>query len=255
MKVVILAGGRGTRISEETEVLPKPMIQIGEKPILWHIMKLYSHFGFNDFIICLGYKGYVIKEYFANYFIHSADLTLDLKLNSMKVHGSKVEPWKVTLIDTGLETLTGGRIKRIEKYVGGKTFFLTYGDGIGDVNIKESLAFHKKQGRLATITAVQQAGRFGALNIARPGNVQSFFEKPKGDGAWVNGGFFVLEPGIFKYIKDDSAMWEGEPLENLARDNELNAYKHNKFWKCMDTLRDKVELEALWNEGDAPWKL
>jgi len=197
----------------------------------------------------------VIKEYFANYFIHCADLTLDLRSNTMKIHGSKAEPWKVTLIDTGLDTMTGGRIKRIEKYVGGKTFFLTYGDGIGDIHIKQSLASHKEQGKLATITAVQQAGRFGALSVTNSGSVKSFLEKPKGDGAWVNGGFFVLEPEIFNYIKDDSTMWEGEPLEKLAKDNQLNAYKHKKFWKCMDTLRDKIELENLWNSNNASWKL
>lgn len=255
MKVVILAGGRGTRISEETEVLPKPMIQAGGKPILWHIMKAYSHFGFNDFIICLGYKGYAIKEYFDNYFLHSSDLTLDLSTNSMKVLGSKAEPWKVTLIDTGLETMTGGRIKRVEKYVEEKTFLLTYGDGIGNVDINKVIEFHKSKGKLATVTAVQLEGRFGALNIEKGDKVSSFIEKPRGDGAWINGGFFVLEPGIFKYIKDDSVIWEKEPLEKLAKDDQLNAYKHNGFWKCMDTLRDKVELDQLWNAGNAPWKL
>lgn len=255
MKVVILAGGRGTRISEETGSIPKPMVEIGTKPMLWHIMKLYSHYGFNDFIICLGYKGYLIKEYFANYFLHSADVTLDLSKNKMEVHGSKAEPWKVTLIDTGLDTMTGGRIKRIKKYVDNQAFMLTYGDGIGDVDISESLAYHKKQAKLATITAVQTIGRFGALNVGAGGKVQSFFEKPKGDGAWINGGFFILEPRIFGYIKDDSTLWEKEPLENLAKSNQLNAYKHKGFWKCMDTLRDKIELEQLWNEGDAPWKL
>ncbi len=255
MKVIILAGGRGTRISEETEVLPKPMIPTGGKPILWHIMKTYSHFGFNDFIICLGYKGYAIKEYFDNYFLHSSDLTLDLGTNSMKVLGSKAEPWKVTLIDTGLETMTGGRIKRIEKYVEEKTFLLTYGDGIGNVDINKVIEFHKSKGKLATVTAVQLEGRFGALNIEKNDKVSSFIEKPRGDGAWINGGFFVLEPGIFKYIKDDSVIWEKEPLEKLAKDDQLNAYKHNGFWKCMDTLRDKVELDQLWNAGNAPWKL
>jgi len=255
MKVVILAGGRGTRISEETEVLSKPMIRIGGKPILWHIMKVFSHFGFNDFIICLGYKGYTIKEYFANYFLHSADLTLDLKTNSMKVHGSKAEPWKVTLIDTGLETMTGGRIKRVEKYIGGKTFILTYGDGIGNVDINKLIEFHKKQGKRATVTAVQLEGRFGALNIEKNNKVSSFLEKPKGDGGWINGGFFVLEPGIFKYVKDDSVVWERGPLEQLAKTNQLNAYKHRGFWKCMDTPRDKIELEQLWATGNAPWKL
>jgi len=255
MKVVILAGGRGTRISEETEVLPKPMIQIGGKPILWHIMKAYSHFGFSDFIICLGYKGYAIKEYFANYFLHSSDLTLDLSTNSMKVLGSKAEPWKVTLIDTGLETMTGGRIKRIEKYVEGKTFLLTYGDGIGNVDINKLIKFHKSKDKLATVTAVQLEGRFGALNIEKGEDVSSFLEKPRGDGAWINGGFFVLEPGIFKYIENDSIIWEKKPLEKLAKENQLNAYKHNGFWKCMDTIRDKIELEQLWGAGNAPWNL
>jgi len=255
MKVVILAGGRGTRISEETEVLPKPMIQIGGKPILWHVMKAYSHFGFNDFVICLGYKGYVIKEYFANYFLHSSDLTLDLSTNNIKVHGSKAEPWKVTLIDTGLETMTGGRIKRVEEYVERKPFLLTYGDGIGNVDICKLIEFHQSKGRLATVTAVQLEGRFGALNIEDGDKVSSFVEKPRGDGAWINGGFFVLEPGIFKYIKDDSVIWEKEPLEKLAKDGQLNAFKHNGFWKCMDTLRDKIELDQLWNAGNAPLKL
>ncbi len=253
MKVVILAGGRGTRISEETGSIPKPMIEIGGKPILWHIMKLYSHYGFNDFVICLGYKGYVIKEYFANYFLHSADIELDLSRNQMNVLGSKAEPWKVTLIDTGLNTMTGGRIKRIKQYVGDKPFLLTYGDGVGDVNIGELIAFHKKSGKSATITAVQIAGKFGALNIGDSGKVHSFLEKPRGDGAWINGGFFVLEPDIFNYIEDDSTLWEKDPLEKLAQNNHLNAYKHSGFWKCMDTLRDKIELEEHWEKGNPPW--
>jgi len=253
MKVVILAGGRGTRISEETGSIPKPMIEIGGKPIIWHIMKLYSHYGFNDFIICLGYKGYVIKEYFANYFLHSADIELDISRNQMSVLGSKAEPWKVTLIDTGLNTMTGGRIKRIKQYVGNKPFLLTYGDGVGDVNIGELIAFHRKSGKSATITAVQMAGRFGSLNIASDGGVQSFLEKPRGDGAWINGGFFVLEPDIFNYIEDDSTLWEKDPLEKLAQNNHLNAYKHSGFWKCMDTLRDKIELEEHWEKGNPPW--
>jgi len=253
MKVVILAGGRGTRISEETGSIPKPMIEIGGKPILWHIMKLYSHYGFNDFVICLGYKGYVIKEYFANYFLHSADIELDLSRNQMTVLGSKAEPWKVTLIDTGLNTMTGGRIKRIKQYVGDKPFLLTYGDGVGDVNIGELIAFHKKSGKSATITAVQIAGRFGALNIDTDGGVQSFLEKPRGDGAWINGGFFVLEPQIFDYIDDDSSVWEKDPLEKLSKSGQLNAYKHTGFWKCMDTLRDKIDLEELWEKGNPSW--
>lgn len=255
MKVVILAGGRGTRISEETGSIPKPMVEIGGKPMLWHIMKLYSHYGFNDFIICLGYKGYFIKEYFANYFLHSADITLDISMNKMEVHGSKAEPWKVTLIDTGLDTMTGGRIKKIKKFIGNSSFMLTYGDGIGDIDIKESLASHKKNKKLATITAVQTIGRFGALNISDTGSVESFFEKPKGDGAWINGGFFVVEPGVLDYIKDDSTIWEKGPMERLAKDSQLNAYKHQGFWKCMDTLRDKTELEQLWNTGKASWKV
>jgi len=253
MKVVILAGGRGTRISEETGSIPKPMIEIGGKPILWHIMKLYSHYGFNDFVICLGYKGYVIKEYFANYFLHSSDIELDLSRNQMSVLGSKAEPWKVTLIDTGLNTMTGGRIKRVKQYLEDDTFLLTYGDGVGAVNIKELIAYHKLGGKSATITAVQIAGRFGALNIDPDGGVQSFLEKPRGDGAWINGGFFVLEPAIFDYIEDDSAIWEKDPLEKLAQNNHLNAYKHTGFWKCMDTLRDKIELEELWEKSNPPW--
>ena len=255
MKVVILAGGRGTRISEETGSIPKPMVDIGGKPMLWHIMKLYSHYGFNDFIICLGYKGYFIKEYFANYFLHSADITLDLSKNKMEVHGSKAEPWRVTLIDTGLDTMTGGRLKRIKQYADNRAFMCTYGDGIGDIDIRKALAFHRKHGKIATITAVQIAGRFGALNMVKSGDIKSFFEKPKGDGAWINGGFFILEPEIFNYIQDDSTIFEQEPLEDIVRENELKAYKHNGFWKCMDTLRDKNELEHLWNTNQAPWKL
>lgn len=255
MKVVILAGGRGTRLSEETTNIPKPMVEIGGKPIIWHIMKTYTYYGFNDFIICLGYKGYVIKEYFANYFLHSADISVDMGKNKIEILGSKAEPWKVTLIDTGLDTMTGGRIKRVSKYVGKKTFLFTYGDTVGDINIKESISFHKKRSKLATITAVQQAGRFGALSINNSNNVKAFSEKPAGDGAWINGGFFVLEPEIFNYIKDDSVMWEHKPLETLAKINQLNAHKHNGFWKCMDTLRDKIELENLWNDGNPPWKI
>ncbi|HOD12711.1 MAG TPA: glucose-1-phosphate cytidylyltransferase [Candidatus Omnitrophota bacterium] len=255
MKVVILAGGRGTRITEETTSIPKPMVEIGGKPIIWHIMKIYSYYGFNDFIICLGYKGYVIKEYFANYFLHSADITLDLEKNKMEVLGSKAEPWKVTLIDTGLNTETGGRIRRIRKYIGDELFMLTYGDGIGDINIKESLEFHEKSGKLATTTAVQQAGRFGALDVTEFDEVGSFLEKPKGDKLWISGGFFTLKPEIFEYLKDDSTVWEKEPLENLAKEKQLNAYKHKGFWRCMDTLRDKIELEQMWDANNAPWKV
>ncbi|MBK3333204.1 glucose-1-phosphate cytidylyltransferase [Persephonella atlantica] len=254
MKVVILAGGFGTRLSEETDIKPKPMVEIGGKPILWHIMKIYSTYGFNDFIICLGYKGYVIKEYFANYFLHMSDVTIDLKDNQIEVHNVKAEPWKVTLVDTGLNTMTGGRIKRVKDYVGNKTFMLTYGDGVGDINIKELLEFHKKHGKYATLTAVQPSGRFGALDL-ESNQVKAFKEKPKGDGAWINGGFFVLEPQIFDYIKSDETIWERDPLENLAKDGQLVAYKHTGFWKPMDTLRDKRELEALWQSGNPPWKV
>ena len=255
MKVVILAGGLGTRLSEETDLRPKPMVEIGGRPILWHIMKIYSSFGFNDFIICLGYKGYVIKEYFTNYFIHNSDLTISLKDNTIEVHNSKCEPWKVTLLDTGLNTQTGGRIKRVQRYIGNETFMATYGDGVGDINIEELLEFHKKHGKYATVTAVQPSGRFGALNIDDKNLVLNFEEKPKGDKAWINGGFFVLEPEIFNYIKGDDTMWEREPLENLAKDGQLVAYKHYGFWKPMDTLRDKRELEELWNSGKPPWKV
>jgi len=255
MKVVILAGGFGTRLSEETDLRPKPMLEIGGKPILWHIMKIYSHFGFNDFIICLGYKGYMIKEYFANYFIHFSDLTIDLANNHVEVHDSNCEPWKVTLIDTGINTQTGGRIKRVQKYIGNQTFMATYEDGVGDININGLLEFHRKYGKYATITAVQPPGRFGALNLSDCDNVLSFNEKPKGDKAWINGGFFVLEPEIFNYIKGDETFWEREPLENLAKDGQLVAYRHCGFWKPMDTLRDKRELEELWNSGNPPWRV
>ena len=253
MKVVILAGGRGTRISEETETIPKPMVQIGGKPIIWHIMKMYSHYGFNDFIICLGYKGYLIKEYFSHYFLHTSDITIDMSKNDLKVHSSMSEPWKVTLVDTGLETMTGGRLKRIEKYIDKETFMMTYGDGIGDVNVKKLIEEHKKY---ATLTAIRGYERFGVLGIDRDNSVKSFLEKPKEDDFWINGGFFVLEPEIFKYIKEgDSTIWEKKPLENLARDGQVDAYKHPGFWKCMDTLRDKIELEEIWQSGKVPWKI
>jgi glucose-1-phosphate cytidylyltransferase len=256
MKVVILAGGMGTRLSEETDLKPKPMAEIGEKPMLWHIMKIYSHYGFNDFVLCLGYKGYMIKEYFANYFLHQADVTIDMKNNKMEVHHQKAEPWKVTLVDTGLNTMTGGRIKRVQEYIGKNPFMLTYGDGVADVNLKKLLLFHKKQAGLATMTAVQPLGRFGSVEIDRLNKVDSFKEKPQGDGAWINGGFFVLEPGIFDYINEgDPTVWERAPLENLATASQLAAYKHMGFWKCMDTLRDKIELERLWQSGSAPWKV
>ena len=256
MKVVILAGGKGTRISEETQSIPKPMIEIGGKPILWHIMKLYSHYGFNDFIICLGYLGYVAKEYFSHYFLHMSDVTIDLKNNTTVVHNTKSEPWKITLVDTGAETMTGGRLKRIEKYTGGKTFMMTYGDGVSDINIEKLVKSHKGSGKMATLTALQTAGRFGVLDINKSDDVKSFLEKPKGEGSWINAGFFVLEPGVFKYIKQGyAAVWEREQLENLAKSDNLHAYKHQGFWKCMDTLRDKSELEKLWDTGSAPWKI
>lgn len=255
MKVVILAGGRGTRLTEETEVIPKPMVEIGGKPILWHIMKIYSRYGFNDFIICLGYKGYMIKEYFSHYFLHMSDVTIDMTNNKIKVHCSDSEPWKVTLVDTGLEAMTGGRLKRIQGYIKNETFMMTYGDGLGDTNIRELVKFHKRKGLTATVTAVQPAGRFGSLDLNRNDQVTSFLEKPRGDYNWINAGFFVLEPEIFKYIESDSTSWEREPLEGLASDAKLNAYKHMGFWKSMDTLRDKVELERLWQSGNPPWKI
>lgn len=256
MKVVILAGGRGTRLSEETETKPKPMIEIGGKPILWHIMKIYSHYGFNEFIICLGYLGYVIKEYFSHYFLHNSDVTIDMVNNEMKIHCSTSEPWKVTLVDTGNETMTGGRIKRVQSYIGNETFFMTYGDGLCDVNIKDLLKFHRTHNKLATLTAIRTAGRFGVLDIEDNGLVNNFLEKPKGEGSWINGGFFVLEPGIFDYIKQgDATIWEKEPLENLTKDRQLVAYKHYGFWDCMDTLRDKIRLENLWQSEKAPWKV
>jgi len=257
MKVVILAGGLGTRLSEETDLKPKPMVEIGGRPILWHIMKIYSAFGFNDFIICCGYKGYLIKEYFANYFLHQADITVDLCKNDIEVHHSKAEPWKITLADTGLNTMTGGRINRIKEYVEGECFMMTYGDGVSNVNLKGLLDFHKHNGKLATVTAVQQSsGRFGALSIINDYIVERFAEKPKSDGVWINGGFFVLEPGIFEYITDgDNTIWELNPLENLAKDNQLMAYKHKGFWRPMDTLRDRTELGNMWDSGHAEWKI
>lgn len=254
MKVVILAGGFGTRLSEETDLKPKPMVEIGGKPILWHIMKIYSHYGLNDFIICLGYKGYVIKEYFANYFLHQSDVTIDLQNNSMEIHQSKAEPWKITLVDTGFNTMTGGRIKRIQKYVGNETFMLTYGDGVGDVDIDALLKFHRQNKKHVTVTSVQPSGRFGSLNLDEKKNVVSFQEKPKGDGAWINGGFFVLEPEAFDYISSDDTVWEKEPLEALAQEGQLVAFTHSGFWQPMDTLRDKNHLEELWKTEKAPWK-
>ncbi|MDP2866428.1 MAG: glucose-1-phosphate cytidylyltransferase [Elusimicrobiota bacterium] len=255
MKVVILAGGMGTRLSEETDLKPKPMTEIGGKPMLWHIMKVYSHYGFNDFVLCLGYKGYLIKEYFANYFLHQADVTIDMKNNKMQVHHKTAEPWKVTMVDTGLSTMTGGRIKRVQEYIGKNPFMLTYGDGVADVDLKKLAAFHKKSGGLATVTAIQNVGRFGAIDMKDNGSVRAFEEKPHGDGVWISGGFFVLHPEIFDYVKDgDATIWERKPMQTLATQGKLNAYRHTGFWHCMDTLRDKTELEKLWQSGNAPWK-
>lgn len=255
MKTLILAGGFGSRISEETDLKPKPMIEIGGKPILWHIMKMYSEHGLNDFVILLGYKGYVIKEYFSNYFLHQSDVTIDMTSNSMEVHNNSSEPWKVTLIDTGSNTMTGGRIKRAAKYVGKEPFLLTYGDGVSDVNISASLEFHKKHHKLITMTSVQPAGRFGALGINEDDSVSSFIEKPNGDGNWINGGFFICQPEVLDYIDGDSTVFEKEPLEKLAKKGELYTYKHNGFWQCMDTLRDKNYLNELWDTDKAPWKI
>lgn len=255
MKVLILAGGMGTRLAEETSIIPKPMIEIGGHPILWHIMKIYSQYGYNDFIVLLGYKGYIIKEYFANYFLHRSDVTFDLEKNQMTIHEQHCEPWKVTLIDTGLNTMTGGRVLRAKKYVGNEPFMLTYGDGVSDVNIKELVEYHTSHGKLATMTSVQPEGRFGALVSKSNGEITSFMEKPAGDGSWINAGFFVLEPEVFDYIKEgDATIFERAPLEQLAKEGELYTYKHNSFWKCMDTLRDKQQLQEMWDEGHSPWK-
>lgn len=254
MKVLILAGGYGTRLSEATDVKPKPMVEIGGKPILWHILKTYSHHGFNDFVILLGYKGYVIKEYFANYFLHQSDLTIDISNNKIEIHNNSSEPWKVTLIDTGLDTLTGGRIKRAAKYINNETFLLTYGDGVADVDIKKSVEFHKKHGKLVTMTAIQPEGRFGALDI-QGDHIRSFVEKPKGDGSWINGGFFVCQPEVLNYIDGDSTIFERQPLERIAQAEQLMAYKHEGFWQCMDTMRDKNKLEELWASDEAEWKV
>ena len=253
MKAVILAGGFGTRISEETTLRPKPMIEIGGRPVLWHIMKSYSHHGINDFVICLGYKGFIIKEYFANYFLHMSDVTFDLRNNQMHVHHKHAEPWKVTLVDTGDNTQTGGRLKRVADYLDDETFCFTYGDGLSDVDVTASIAFHGERGTLATVCAVQPPGRFGSLDIDGH-RITRFQEKPAGDGAWINGGFFVLEPGVLKYIAGDSSIWEREPMEALARDGQLSAFVHSGFWQPMDTLRDKMKLEDLWQSGAAPWK-
>ncbi|MEY3417285.1 MAG: hypothetical protein RL711_554 [Bacteroidota bacterium] len=254
MKVLILAGGFGTRLSEATDNKPKPMVEIGGKPILWHIMKSYSEHGFNEFVILLGYKSYVIKEFFANYFLHQSDITIDLKNNSTEVHDNFSENWKVTLIDTGLNTFTGGRIKRAAKYIGNEPFLLTYGDGVCDVNIADTVKFHQAHGKLITMTAIQPEGRFGALGIENDATIHSFLEKPKGDNAWINGGFFVCQPEVVNYIDGDPTIFEKEPLEKLASEGNLKAYKHNGFWQCMDTLRDKNKLEELWETGTPPWK-
>ena len=256
MKVVILAGGLGTRLSEETVIKPKPMVEIGGMPILWHIMKIYSSYGFNDFVICLGYKGYVVKEYFANYFLHKADVTIDLKENAVEVHESEAEPWKITLVDTGDNSMTGGRIKRIQKYVNNETFMLTYGDGVGDINIGDLVNCHKKHGKLFTVTSVQPSGRFGALDLSDENQVLSFLEKPKGDGSWINGGYMVCEPGVFDFIKDgDATVWEQEPMQKIALSGEMKAFKHNGFWRPMDTLKDKYDLNDMWDTGNSPWKV
>ena len=254
MKAVILAGGLGTRISEESHLKPKPMIEIGGKPILWHVMKIYSHFGISDFIICLGYKGYVIKEYFANYFLHMSDVTFDLANNRMEVHQGNAEPWRVTLVDTGDLSNTGGRLKRVREYLGTEDFCFTYGDGVSNVDIRALIAFHRTRNTLATVTAVQPPGRFGALNLEKQ-KITGFEEKPQGDGGWINGGFFVLSPKALDYIEGDSTSWEGDPMQTLAREGQLSAFVHREFWHPMDTLRDKVHLEELWNSGCPPWKV
>lgn len=254
MKAVILAGGLGTRISEETSIKPKPLIEIGGMPILWHIMKIYSTYGINDFVICCGYKGYMIKEYFANYSLHMSDVTLDLKNDSIEVHHKTVEPWKITLVDTGLDTSTGGRLKKVKKFVNNETFCFTYGDGVSNINITELIEFHKTKKKIATVTAIQPPGRFGSLKIEND-DVIIFNEKPAGDGNWVNGGFFVLEPNVFDLISEDSTIWEKEPLEKLSKEKSLSAYKHDGFWYSVDTLRDKNYLEELWNKKIAPWKI
>lgn len=255
MKVVILAGGMGTRISEESHLKPKPMIEIGDAPILWHIMKYYSSYGFHDFIICCGYKGYVIKEYFADYYLHRSDITFDFSDNNkMFIHNNVAEPWKVTLVDTGLHTMTGGRLKRVREYLGDETFMMTYGDGLSDVDLSHLLRFHREHGKTATLTAIQPGGRYGVLDIDGEQTVRRFAEKAREDGGWINGGFMVLEPKIFSYIEGDKTFLEKEPLEKLAHDGELAAYRHEGFWKCMDTMRDKGMLEQLWETGQAPWK-
>ena len=255
MKAILLAGGLGSRLSEETHLKPKPMVEVGGKPILWHILKVYSHHGINEFVICCGYKGYVIKEYFANYFLHTSDVTFHMDSNHMEVHRRKAEPWKITLVDTGETTMTGGRLKRVREYLNDEPFCFTYGDGVADVDISTLIGHHKTQGLQATLTAVQPPGRFGALEFDGLGAVHGFQEKPQGDGGWVNGGFFVLEPSVLDHIEGDHTLWEQEPLASLARDGHLSAYKHHGFWQPMDTLRDRNHLEELWASGKAPWKV
>jgi glucose-1-phosphate cytidylyltransferase len=255
MKVVILAGGLGTRLSEETSLRPKPMVEVGEKPILWHIMKIFSHYGFNDFVVCLGHRGYMVKEYFSNYFLHNCDVTLDLRANEMTVHENATEPWRVTLVDTGAQTMTGGRLKAVGDHLDGGTFMMTYGDGVSDVRIDELLAFHRAHGKAATVTAVQPLGRFGAMDLDENGVVRSFLEKPHGESGWINGGFFVLEPSVLARIDGAATTFEREPLEGLAADGELAAYRHDGFWQPMDTLRDKRTLDELWASGRAPWQV
>jgi glucose-1-phosphate cytidylyltransferase len=257
MKVVIFAGGLGTRLSEETEVRPKPMVEIGGKPILWHIMKIYSHYGYNDFIICLGYKGFYIKEYFMDYYMHNSDMTIELESNKVNIHYTQAESFKVTLVDTGLNTKTAGRLQRIKKYVGDEPFMLTYGDGLCDINMSELIKFHRDHGKLATVSAVQPEARFGGMELGKDNLVNIFKEKPAGDGQWINGGYFVLSTGIFNYLgaQADDTMWEDDPLENLSKDSQLMAYKHSGFWKCMDAMRDKIELENLWANQKAKWKV
>ena len=255
MKVVILAGGFGTRLSEETVLKPKPMVEIGGKPILWHIMKIYAAQGFNEFVICLGYKGYVIKEYFANYFLHQSDVTFDIANNKMTIHNTSADDWKVTLVDTGLNTMTGGRVKRIKQYIGDLPFMLTYGDGVSNVNLKELVEFHKQKKALVSVTSVQPSGRFGAMNISDSCIVNSFVEKPKGERGWINGGFFLCEPEVLDYIQGDTTVWEREPMEKIASENKMFAYIHEGYWRCMDTLRDKNDLEKIWRSPDCPWRI
>jgi len=255
MKVLILAGGFGTRLSEETELKPKPMIEIGGKPILWHIMKTYSHYGYNEFVILLGYKSYMVKEFFSNYYLLQSDLTIDMQHNTIEYHNNYAEPWKVTLVDTGLATMTGGRIKRAKDYIGKEPFMLTYGDGVADVNISHLVDFHKKQDKLITMTAIQPEGRFGALDINNQNIISQFIEKPKGDKNWINGGYFVCQPEVLDYISGDDCIFEQEPLQKLAFESQLSAFKHNGFWQCMDTQREKTKLNELWSEDNAPWKI